>query len=63
MGNSMVDVKKGGLIQRWINSKLHQMLGGRNLEFNGQGQIVQSENNCYPSIRVAFIDWGKTAAP
>ena len=44
-----------------MNPKLGQLrasldAGRETSQVNGQGQIVQSENYCYVSIRVAFID-------
>ena len=52
----MVDVKSGEWTQNRLNGTLHLMLRGRTPQINGQDQIVQSGNNCYSSIRVAFID-------
>ena len=51
----MVEAKYGGWIQKWVCSSLHQMLGWRTPQVNGQGQIVQSGNNNYTLMKVAFI--------
>ena len=49
MGSNMVDVKLEGRIKRLVNGEPHQMLDGRTLLFNDQGQIVQLGLYCYLS--------------
>ena len=56
MGCSMVDVKQGGWIQKWVNDTLHLMLGEETPLVKGQDQIIQLINYCFTSISVTSID-------
>ena len=56
-----VDVKKDEWIKRRVHGVLYPMLGGGTAMVNGQCQTVESENYCYSSVSVAFIDEKKTA--
>ena len=52
--------RKDGRTQRRVNGAPNQILGGRTPQVNDQNLIVQSENYCYSSLRVASMDENKT---
>ena len=52
--------RKGGRTQRRVNGTPNEILNGRAPWVNCQDLIVQSENYCYSSFRVASMDENKT---